>query len=116
MCIFCARNNLQLLQSNDGAFVIFDKHPVTTGHSLIIPYRHAVTLNDLTENELLDCHKLVNSQQDILKRRDSTIDGFNVGVNIGATAGQTVFHCHFHLIPRRAGDCVSPEGGVRNLL
>lgn len=116
MCIFCAKVHPNILIKNSNAFVIFDKYPVTEGHCLIIPFRHLVTLDELTEPELLSCHRLIRSQQEILKNGDKAIRGFNVGANIGSTAGQTIFHCHIHLIPRRDGDCTNPEGGVRNIL
>jgi len=101
---------------NDLAFAIRDGFPVTSGHSLIIPKRHVVDCFGLTPEELVGCHELLVKQRTELCEMDPVITGFNVGMNAGASAGQTIFHCHIHLIPRREGDVANPRGGVRHLI
>ena len=90
--------------------------PVTGLHSLIIPKRHAATYFELTNEELLACDDLLRKLSEKIKSSDSTVEGFNIGLNAGEVAGQTIFHCHFHLIPRRKGDVENPRGGVRHLI
>ena len=93
-----------------------DRYPVTEGHHLIVPKRHRVDFFELTEQEHLDARKLLIEVKEALCSEDPTIEGFNVGMNCGRTAGQTVFHCHIHLIPRRQGDVDDPTGGVRGVI
>ncbi len=93
-----------------------DGFPVSTGHTLIIPKRHVPSFRDLNPAEWAAMQQLVADTTAELLKNDPTIDGFNFGVNDGATAGQSVFHCHFHLIPRRKGDHPAPRGGVRAVI
>jgi len=95
---------------------IADGFPVTSGHSLIVPKRHVADPFDLTSDELLACHELMSVLRRTQMKNDLKIDGYNIGVNVGIAAGQTVFHCHFHLIPRRSGDVPDPRGGVRHVI
>ena len=102
--------------SNDMAYAIHDGFPVTALHGLVIPKRHAATYFDLTAEELVSCDDLLRKLSEKIKSQDPTVEGFNIGVNAGEVAGQTIFHCHFHLIPRRKGDVENPRGGVRHLI
>lgn len=94
---------------------MFDGFPVSQGHSLIIPRRHVADYSDLTANEILAIHQILAEVRSLIQKRFSP-DGFNVGVNIGFTAGQTITHVHVHLIPRYKGDVSDPVGGVRNVI
>jgi len=96
--------------------VIHDGFPVTEGHTLFIPKRHAADYFELTQAEINAINQLMIRQKEALQRSDKTIEGFNIGMNCGETAGQTVFHCHVHLIPRRQGDVENPRGGVRHII
>ena len=93
-----------------------DGFPVTPLHSLIVPRRHAPDYFSLTPEEVMACDELLRQGRDELCGTDSSIQGFNIGLNVGAVAGQTIFHCHFHLIPRRIGDVEKPRGGVRHII
>lgn len=101
---------------NDLAYVLWDGFPVTDFHSLIIPRRHAKDYFSLTRDEVIACDDLLRKVSDDLISRDPSITGFNIGANVGSAAGQTIFHCHIHLIPRRTGDVVNPRGGVRQII
>lgn len=115
-CLFCSFGKERYILENEYAYVIEDKYPVTRGHSLVIPKRHVSEYFDLTEEENTGIFRLLNLRKDQLLNEDDQIDGFNVGMNVGHTAGQTVFHVHVHLIPRRHGDIEDPTGGVRGVI
>ena len=115
-CIFCEIPNERIHLENALAIAIMDNYPVTPSHSLIIPKRHIDNYFLLTEPESLACFELLNDAKDFILRTDNTVEGFNIGMNCGEVAGQTIFHCHIHLIPRRVGDVDSPRGGVRHLI
>ena len=115
-CIFCNISPDRYVTENDLAFAIRDGFPVTKGHTLIIPRRHLADYFDLTAAERTAIEALANECRDDLIKSDSAIDGFNIGANAGASAGQTVFHVHVHLIPRRTGDTAEPRGGVRGVI
>lgn len=83
---------------------------------LIIPKRHVEDYFGVTQDELLACHDLLHAMKEKIQNADSLVEGFNIGMNAGNAAGQTVFHCHTHLIPRRAGDVDEPRGGVRHVI
>ena len=111
-CQFCnIKEGIQYEAKN--AFAVLDKYPVTKYHTLIIPKRHVESYFELTEAEHMDCIDLASAIKVILCKLDETITGFNVGANIGRDAGQTIPHCHIHLIPRRKGDTENPRGGIR---
>jgi len=114
-CPFCNNDDKKLLETKN-AIVISDKFPVTKNHSLIIPKRHVESYFDLTPEEYADCMVLIKTSKKTLCELDETISGFNIGVNDGDVAGQTVSHCHIHLIPRRKGDVSNPRGGIRNII
>ncbi|MDW7664307.1 MAG: HIT family protein, partial [Nitrosomonadaceae bacterium] len=93
-----------------------DGFPVSPGHTLLIPKRHTLDYFGLTQEEVIAINQLMINQKRLLESGDPTIDGFNIGMNCGETAGQSVWHCHVHLIPRRQGDVERPKGGVRHII
>jgi ATP adenylyltransferase len=115
-CLFCESDKLKIVESNESAFSIRDNYPVTPLHTLIIPFRHVESYFELTKDELDSCNDLLASQKQYLDQSDSEITGYNIGMNIGSDAGQTIDHCHIHLIPRRSGDMNDPRGGVRGVI
>ena len=116
-CLFCVLpDDVRIVDGNELAVAFYDKFPVTAYHTLIIPRRHIADYFELTNEEHEAIHALMQRQRDRLLALDETISGFNVGVNVGADAGQTIFHVHVHLIPRRHGDSDDPKGGVRGVI
>lgn len=115
-CPFCTLPSSRILAENDLALAFRDGFPVTELHTLVVPKRHAATYFDLTEEERTAIHRLLVGQRGKISEQDGTIEGFNIGWNCGEAAGQTVFHAHVHLIPRRHGDVESPRGGVRHTI
>jgi len=115
-CIFCDIDAFDVQAENDYAYVINDAFPITEMHALIIPKRHVKTYFDLNADELGACHDLLNSIRAGILDEDSSVEGFNIGMNNGTVAGQTIDHCHIHLIPRRDGDVINATGGVRNII
>jgi len=115
-CIFCEIPNERIVAENALCFAIRDAYPVTEGHTLIIPKRHVADYFDLYQPELNAISALLIHLRSELCRADHLITGFNTGANSGYDAGQTVFHCHIHLIPRRKNDVENPRGGVRGVI
>ena len=115
-CVFCNIETKRIIKTFDHFFVIRDMYPVTDLHSLIIPTRHVSSYFDLTDQELTELPRVIVDIKDSLLEIDSKISGFNIGINDGKDAGQTIFHCHIHLIPRRKNDVSSPRGGVRGVI
>ena len=115
-CVFCDVDSNRIVQQTGLFVVIRDLFPVANLHTLIIPKRHVASYFDLTDDELREAHHLLNVQRQEILKTDSTVSGFNIGINVGSDAGQTVFHCHVHLIPRRKGDVDNPRGGVRGVI
>lgn len=115
-CIFCELPDDRVVDKNALALAFRDTYPVTDGHTLIIPKRHEAEYFDLTDEEALACKQLLVRQKHAIMAEDVTVTGFNIGMNCGIDAGQTVFHCHIHLIPRRRGDVENPKGGIRHLI
>jgi len=115
-CLFCNVNEREYTVDNQLAYVSYDTYPVSKLHCLIIPKRHIKDYFNLTDNELLACNNLINKMKDKIKSKDPTVEGFNLGTNIGKVSGQSIFHCHFHLIPRRKKDVDNPQGGVRSVI
>lgn len=114
-CIFCDINKEKIIYETSYWFAIFDEYPVNQGHTLLIPKRHVESVFELNEEEK---QTLVDSIKDIesLLARFFNIDGFNIGINQGKTAGQTIHHLHIHIIPRYDGDVSNPRGGVRGVI
>ena len=115
-CIFCNSKESEFMFKNNLAYVSYDTYPVTNHHCLIIPKRHIKDFFDLTNDELLSCNELIKIVKNYILSKDSEVEGFNLGTNIGKVSGQSIFHCHFHLIPRRSGDVENPQGGVRSVI
>lgn len=115
-CLFCEIPEERIIASNDLVYAIRDGFPVTSLHTLVIPKRHAIDYFELTKDELLACNDLLHLLKESIMQEDPSVVAFNIGMNAGAAAGQTVFHCHIHLIPRRNRDVENPRGGVRHLI
>ena len=115
-CIFCSKEKLNIIYEDDIFFVIRDSFPVTKDHTLIILNNHDKTYFDLRDKDILQLNNILKFQKDSLMQNDNTITGFNIGINQGESAGQTVMHLHIHLIPRRKGDIEDPRGGVRGVI
>ena len=115
-CVFCNIDESRIEIENDLALSFKDLYPVTDGHTLVIPKRKVQSIFDLTDKETAAMFELLHLQKEDLKNKDSSITGFNIGINDGEDAGQTIMHCHIHLIPRRSGDMEDPRGGVRGVI
>ena len=115
-CLFCNINSKDLIFDNEFAFASFDSYPVSKYHSLVVPKRHILDYFELTNDELLACNDLIKKIKKKIQNEDKTVDGFNIGTNSGVVAGQSIMHCHLHLIPRRKGDVDNPQGGVRGVI
>ena len=115
-CLFCNIDPSSIIAENDIAYVVHDGYPVTELHTLIIPKRHSETYFDLTDRERDACYQLMEQSKNTIETEDPKVTGFNIGINNGESAGQTIFHCHIHLIPRRDGDTDNPRGGVRGVI
>jgi len=111
-CVFCTLDPGHCISSNRSAVAVADRYPVTPGHSLIIPRRHIASLFETTDEERSEIWLLLEEVRELLTSRHQPA-GFNIGVNEGSAAGQTLTHLHIHLIPRYHGDCPDPRGGVR---
>ena len=146
MCIFCNLEDKKIFE-DEHFFAVFDLHPVSVGHALLIPKRHILRFDQLVEqearilplsiqktkeiiessdlnqmyNEMISSPKTSNSKIFVQKMLDTSFvgkrpDGYNIGINEGESAGQTVPHLHIHIIPRYKGDVNGPEGGVRGAI
>ena len=115
-CVFCETDKLAILSENELCYAKSDLYPVTPHHTLIIPKRHVSDFFDLYQPEINAVHTLLGEAKRGIEGLDETVTGFNVGLNSGEDAGQTIFHCHIHLIPRRKGDAKNPRGGVRGVI
>jgi len=115
-CPFCSLNDRPVVLENALAVAIEDIYPVTKGHTLILPRRHEPSYFELGSPEIRACSDLISRAKADLVEQDPSILGFNVGINCGEAAGQTIMHCHIHLIPRRRGDHPNPRGGVRGVI
>lgn len=114
-CIFCNIDEESKVLKNRDWFAIYDKFPVSKGHMLIIPYRHINSIQELYSSEAESLFEILNDAQLLL----DTIyepDGYNIGINLGKEAGQTIMHMHIHVIPRYKGDIENPEGGIRGVI
>lgn len=115
-CPFCNIDDKRIISNYDDYYVIRDLFPVTELHTLIIPKRCVASYFDLNDRELNNLQQIIKKEKEELINIDKTISGFNLGVNDGLDAGQTIFHCHVHLIPRRKNDVKNPQGGVRAVI
>lgn len=115
-CIFCELATDRVILENELAIAFRDQFPVTPLHTLIIPKRHVASYFDLYAPELNAIQTLIQGCKRLIMEKDKTVQGFNVGINVGEVAGQSIFHCHVHLIPRRKDDSANPRGGVRGVI
>lgn len=116
-CLFCRWIREGTVVERVGTVAaVNDGFPVTDGHLLIVPLRHTPDWFSMTDQEHADSRALIRRLAERIRKTDPRVSGFNIGANSGASAGQTVFHAHIHLIPRRDGDCANPRGGVRGVI
>jgi ATP adenylyltransferase len=116
-CIFCeAERNREIVVANELSMAFLDDYPVSHGHTLVVPRRHVSDYFRMSESERSAANDLIRIRRLQLLESDDSITGFNIGVNCGQSAGQTIEHCHIHLIPRRIGDMPNPQGGVRGVI
>ena len=115
-CLFCNSKKSGAVYENELAYASYDTYPVSDGHCLIIPKRHVIDYFQLTNNELIACNVLIKIVQKKIVIKDKQVKAFNIGTNAGKIAGQSIMHCHIHLIPRRKGDVENPQGGVRSVI
>ena len=115
-CLFCNSKKSGVAHENKLAYASYDTYPVSDYHCLIIPKRHTKDYFDLTNDEVIACNDLIKFIKDEVLKKDKSIKGFNIGTNLGQAAGQSIMHCHIHLIPRREGDVKNPQGGVRSVI
>jgi ATP adenylyltransferase len=115
-CLFCEIADNSIIASNELCYAIWDNNEVTKYHTLIIPKRHVAGFFELHQPEINAVHSLLGQMKEKIEAMDDKVSGFNVGVNSGRDAGQSILHCHFHLIPRRKGDIENPKGGVRGVI
>jgi diadenosine tetraphosphate (Ap4A) HIT family hydrolase len=111
-CPFCILPKERIWLETDAAVAVLDGFPISDGHSLVIPKRHVELLFDLSKHELMEVWSLVGKARRLLREKYKP-NGFNIGVNEGQAAGQTIGHAHVHIIPRRLGDVPDPKGGIR---
>mgnify|MGYP000497350770 FL=1 len=115
-CLFCNIEKSRLVMEEENFYIIRDAFPETDLHTLIISKRHIQSFFELTDSEISSYTKILNKCRIDLLDQDSSILGFNVGFNDGVDAGQTIMHCHVHIIPRRSGDVINPRGGIRGVI
>ena len=116
-CPFCGDGlNRRVIGDHGTVIAIRDRYPVTEYHTLVIPKRHATDFFTMTSQERRDAEALILSLKNEILKNDHSVTGFNMGVNCGESAGQTIMHAHIHLIPRRDGDTALPRGGVRGVI
>ena len=115
-CLFCNSKASGIAYENELAYASYDRYPVSNLHCLIIPKRHFVDYFNLTNQELLACNDLIKIIKAEINEQDKTVKAFNIGTNAGKISGQSIMHCHIHLIPRRDGDVENPQVGVRSVI
>lgn len=113
-CIFCAPAN-EIILADELVYTTFDRFPVSPGHVLVIPKRHCATIFDATLEERAAMMKILDDLKNFLDQKYNP-SGYNIGINCGHVAGQTINHCHVHVIPRYSGDVANPRGGVRGVI
>jgi diadenosine tetraphosphate (Ap4A) HIT family hydrolase len=115
-CVFCEQFDKSRIVYEDSTWIaVYDNYPVSKGHTLLIPKRHCETFFDLNDFETGILSHIINVIKLILDEKFKP-DGYNIGCNCGEAAGQTVMHCHIHIIPRYNGDMENPRGGVRGVI
>ena len=116
VCVFCDPTPDHIVASDELAYAVRDTSPVTPLHTLILPRRHIASYFELAQDEHDAIRDLLATVRRDIMTSDPDVEGFNIGINVGEVAGQTIFHCHVHLIPRRRGDVANPRGGVRAVI
>lgn len=116
-CVFCNEKwqKKKKVVENKHFLGVFDINPVSDGHMIIIPRRHIESFFKLSEEEVIALLDILKKARDVLDKKHHP-EGYNIGMNDGSAAGQTIFHLHIHMIPRYKGDVADPAGGVRNLI
>ena len=115
-CLFCNAKESGIAAENKFAYASYDSYPVSDFHCLIIPKRHVKDYFEMSDEELLACNDLITKIKNEILAKDKSVKAFNIGTNAGKISGQSIMHCHIHLIPRREGDVENPQGGVRSVL
>ena len=115
-CLFCNSKVSGIAHQNDLAYASYDTYPVSNLHCLIIPKRHVADYFELSNDEIIACNELIKIIKKDILDNDQSVKAFNIGTNAGKLAGQSIMHCHIHLIPRREGDVDNPQGGVRSVI
>ena len=116
-CPFCGKAvEDRIIKECDSVIAIRDKYPVSEYHMLVLPRRHTPDFFTMTPREKDDAEKLILLLKEEIMKNDGSVAGFNIGINCGEAAGQTIMHAHIHLIPRRHGDTPNPRGGVRGVI
>lgn len=119
-CLFCKAQEIEykkeVVYENDFFYATRDSYPVTKLHTLVIPKRHFQSYFDMNNNEIKSINIVLNEQRKEIVQLDSSVTAFNIGINDGKDAGQSIYHLHVHLIPRRQGDVENPRGGVRGVI
>jgi diadenosine tetraphosphate (Ap4A) HIT family hydrolase len=115
-CRFCVtKPSRRLIAESEYGFAAWDRQPASEGHFLVIPYRHFASYFDINDEELVDLWKLVARGKEACDEKYKP-DGYNIGINVGTAAGQSIHHLHIHVIPRYTGDVENPRGGVRGVI
>ena len=115
-CRFCRpRSGRRVMIEGKYGFAAYDRHPASEGHFLVIPYRHFASYFDINDDEREELWSLVARGRDMVEEKFHP-DGYNIGINIGTAAGQSIHHLHIHVIPRYTGDVENPKGGVRGVI
>ena len=115
-CLFCNAKESGIAAENEFAYASYDSYPVSDFHCLIIPKRHVKDYFEMSDEEFLACNDLIIKIKNEILAKDKTVKAFNIGTNAGKISGQSIMHCHIHLIPRRDGDVENPQGGVRSVI
>ena len=115
-CLFCNAKESGIAAENEFAYASYDSYPVSDFHCLIIPKRHVKDYFEMSDEELLACNDLITKIKNEILTKDKSVKAFNIGTNAGKISGQSIMHCHIHLIPRREGDVDNPQGGVRSVI
>ena len=115
-CRFClTKPSRRIMLKGEYGFAAWDRHPASEGHFLVIPYRHFASYFDINDAERDELWSLVAQGRDICEQKYHP-DGYNIGINVGTAAGQSIHHLHIHVIPRYVGDVENPKGGVRGVI
>jgi len=114
-CPFCNPDSDEIVARNNLCYARWDRYPVSKGHLLVIPFRHMPGFFSMTPEERVALISLIDACKDVIEAEFSPA-GYNIGFNVGVAAGQTVMHCHCHVIPRYVGDVPDARGGVRGVV